>query len=63
MRENRNFVVPINILTLFAHAPFLGPHNTLQCVLIHMHFLQFVAIAIQSTCKHAGIVECKELWD
>ena len=34
MRENRDFVVPVNILTTFAHAPFLGPHDTLPCVLI-----------------------------
>ena len=28
------FVLHVNILTLCAHAPFLGLHNTLPCVLI-----------------------------
>ena len=32
MRENRNLVVPVNILTPFAQAT--GPHDTLPCVLI-----------------------------
>ena len=30
MRENRNFVVPVNILTLCARAPFLGPHDSVS---------------------------------
>jgi len=34
IRENHDFVVPVIILTLFAHACFLGPHYTLVCVLI-----------------------------
>ena len=34
MRENRYFVVPVDILTPFAHAPFSWPHDTLPCVLI-----------------------------
>ena len=31
--ENRNFVVPVNILTLFV-CPIFGPHDALPCVLI-----------------------------
>jgi len=34
MRENRNFVVPVNILTPLRAPRFLGPHDTLPCVLI-----------------------------
>ena len=36
MRENWDFVLPVNILTPFASPPphFLGSHNTLLCVLI-----------------------------
>ena len=34
IRANRNFIVPVNTLTPFAHASFLGPHYTLLCVLI-----------------------------
>ena len=34
MRDNHDFVVPVNILILFARARFLGLHNTLPCVLI-----------------------------
>ena len=35
MRENRNFVVPVNILTPVCARPgLLGLHNTLPCVLI-----------------------------
>ena len=34
MRENRDFVVPVNILTPLRAPRFLGPHNTLPCVLI-----------------------------
>ena len=34
MRENRDFVVPVNILTPLCVPRFLGPHNTLPCVLI-----------------------------
>jgi len=34
MRENRDFVVPVNILTTFGTPRFLGPHDTLPCVLI-----------------------------
>ena len=29
MRENRDFVVPVNILTPFAHVPFSWAHDTL----------------------------------
>ena len=36
MRENRNFVVPVNILTPVCTRPrLLGPHDTLPCVLIY----------------------------
>jgi len=39
MRENRDFVVPVNILTPLRAPRFLGLHNTLPlalpCVLIH----------------------------
>ena len=35
MRENRNFVAPVNLLTPFVHALFLGLHDTLPCVLIN----------------------------
>ena len=51
IRENRNFVVPVNVLTLFVHAHFLGQHYTLLSVLIclnwnhsnktHISFLDF----------------------
>ena len=34
MRENRDFVVPVNILTTLRTPRFLGPHDTLPCVLI-----------------------------
>ena len=34
MRENRDFVVPVNILTPLRAPHFLGPHDTLLCVLI-----------------------------
>jgi len=34
MRENRNIVVPVNILTPLRAPRFLGPHDTLPCVLI-----------------------------
>ena len=34
MRENRDFVVPVNILTPLRAPRFLGPHDTLPCVLI-----------------------------
>ena len=34
MRENRDFVVPVNILTPLRAPCFLGPHDTLPCVLI-----------------------------
>ena len=33
MRENRNFVVPVNILTSFAHAPFSwATQHTTMCL-------------------------------
>jgi len=34
MRENRDFVVPVNILTPLRAPRFLGPHDTLPCVLM-----------------------------
>ena len=35
MRENRYFVIPVNITHSRLRAPrFLGPHDTLPCVLI-----------------------------
>ena len=34
MRENRDSVVPVNILTPFARTRFLGSHDTPPCVLI-----------------------------
>ena len=36
MRENRDFVVPVNILTPLRAPRFLGPHDTLPCVLMHV---------------------------
>jgi len=37
MRENHDFVVPVNILTPLRTPRFLGPHDTLPCVLIYFH--------------------------
>ena len=34
MRENRNFVVPVSILTPLRAPRFLRPHDTLPCVLM-----------------------------
>ena len=39
MRENRDFVVPVNILTTFAHAPFswAARHTTVCLDLLQYH--------------------------
>ena len=38
MRENRDFVVPVNILTTFAHAPFSwAARHTTVCLDISVH--------------------------
>ena len=34
--QMQDFVVPSNILTLFARARFLGPHDTPPCVMIRV---------------------------
>ena len=41
MRENRDFVVPVNILTLFAHAPFswAARHTTVCLDVFQVGFL------------------------
>jgi len=39
MRENRDFVVPVNILTPLRTPRFLGPHDTLPCVLLDLYLL------------------------
>ena len=39
MRENRDFVVPVNILTTFAHAPFSwAARHTTVCLDILINF-------------------------
>ena len=37
MRENHDFVVPVNILTPLRAPSFLGPHGTPPCFLIILH--------------------------
>jgi len=50
MRENRNFVVPVDILTPICARPrLLGPHDTLPCVLISSLLLGDLTLAEQPT--------------
>ena len=37
MRENRDFVVPVNILTPLRAPRFLGPHDTTVCLDVTYH--------------------------
>ena len=49
MRENRDFVVPVNILTTFAHAPFSwAARHTTMCLDSNLHMLK--------RCRHSPIV-------
>ena len=45
MRENRDFVVPVNIFTPFAHAPFSWAARHIPCVLIIMSKLTAQTVA------------------
>ena len=47
MRENRDFVVPVNILTTFAHAPFSwAARHTTVCLDVHTRQMLERAIGI-----------------
>ena len=60
MHENRDFVVPVNILTPLRTPRFLGPHDTLPCVLMIYNcakengYLTFFSLVLQVQKK----VEC-----
>ena len=45
MRENRDFVVPVNILTTFAHAPFSwAARHTTVCLDISTWYTKYAYI-------------------
>ena len=50
MRENRDFVVPVNILTTFAHAPFswAARHTTVCLDVGFLQILSYINIAIST---------------
>ena len=55
MRENRDFVVPVNILTPLRAPRFLGPHDTLPCVLIHIFPSRLSGISVVAYYHPAGV--------
>ena len=50
MHENREFVVPVNILTPFLRTTFFGPHDMLPCVLVN---------CLLCTCVHNQVMKSK----
>ena len=63
MHENHDFVVPVNILTPLRAYRFLGPHDTLPCVLISNYqkdiFLHVFEVYILQHGMLEGALVCK----
>ena len=53
MRENRDFVVPVNILTTFAHAPFSwAARHTTVCLDSIVQFTFFIGKSKEFSILH-----------
>ena len=49
MRENRDFVVPVNILTTFAHAPFSwAARHTTVCLDLREDYFDMLSLEFET---------------